>query len=650
MPELDLHGEVFYDKVYGCWLGKNAGGTLGAPVEEMFGTPEPLDVWWYPELREGGIPNDDLEMQLVWLLALEKVGPALLARDLARYWLDHIGYNFDEYGMAKANLRLGLEPPLSGSHNNWFADCMGSPIRSEIWACVAPGAPRVATRYAYQDAICDHAGGESVYGEMFNAAVESAAFVIADRQKLIDIGLSYVPRDSKTAVAIRTAVDGHTAGLTWRETRRRVLAATPHHVAQYSPINLGFQVIGLLYGEDFGDGICTTVNCGWDTDSSGAAVGSYLGILAGRSGLPSKWIAPLGDTIATNESWGGVRHLSSAPRPAPTELGELAERIRAVALTVLGAAGVVGADGVLRTTEDELYADASVRDLWSASPTTVEYQHPDLRVAVDYLDGPTVAADGVKQLWTVVHNDRRDPMTVRCAIDVPDGWKAPPVQEVGVRPGAETTLTWRIEVPARTVLDDSNRLFLRVSPVDRPELPATPLVLLGGAACRVSGPYDTSECADERLLDIPFPPERVRGSALADDGRDGSWRELVASGNSLPIAEEFAGPGVLYLQMFVYADLAQDAWVVVDANCPVRFWMNGEPVATADRYRGVRPCHRGTPDSAGQVGLRAGWNEVLIKMVRRTEAPAAECHLLFASPDRFRTALTQLGRTCFPWD
>ncbi len=164
---LDIKSSDFWNKVYGCWMGKNCGGTLGGPLERIFAQPEPLDVWWYPELHEGGMPNDDLEIQLIWLKALEEVGLDLTSDDLMRYWLTHVGYSWDEYGVAKTNARLGLLPPLTGYYNNWFKDCMGCPIRSEIWACVAPGLPRVATRYAYIDAILDHAGGESVYGENF---------------------------------------------------------------------------------------------------------------------------------------------------------------------------------------------------------------------------------------------------------------------------------------------------------------------------------------------------------------------------------------------------------------------------------------------------------------------------------------------------
>ena len=33
MPRITLNAQEYWNKVYGCWLGKNIGGTLGAPVE-----------------------------------------------------------------------------------------------------------------------------------------------------------------------------------------------------------------------------------------------------------------------------------------------------------------------------------------------------------------------------------------------------------------------------------------------------------------------------------------------------------------------------------------------------------------------------------------------------------------------------------------
>ncbi len=42
-------GEV-WRRTYACWMGKNAGGTLGAPVE---GQPGPHNFDWYPKLSGG---------------------------------------------------------------------------------------------------------------------------------------------------------------------------------------------------------------------------------------------------------------------------------------------------------------------------------------------------------------------------------------------------------------------------------------------------------------------------------------------------------------------------------------------------------------------------------------------------------------------
>lgn len=63
-------------------------------------------------------------------------------------------------------MRRGFQPPLSGRVGNYFKDSCGCFIRSEIWACLAPGLPETATKYAYLDGCVDHAD-EGVYGEVF---------------------------------------------------------------------------------------------------------------------------------------------------------------------------------------------------------------------------------------------------------------------------------------------------------------------------------------------------------------------------------------------------------------------------------------------------------------------------------------------------
>lgn len=63
---------------------------------------------------------------------------------------------------------------------------MGAAIRSELWACLAPGDPALAAAYAREDACLDHAE-EGLWAEVWLAALQSAAFVESDLQKVIDV-------------------------------------------------------------------------------------------------------------------------------------------------------------------------------------------------------------------------------------------------------------------------------------------------------------------------------------------------------------------------------------------------------------------------------------------------------------------------------
>jgi len=638
MQPLDLNGDAYPDKVMGCWMGKNCGGTLGAPLEKAWGEEDPFDVAWYPRLEPGGIPNDDLEMQLIWLKALEEVGLGLRAADLAEYWLDHVGYTWDEYGMSKANLRLGLRPPVSGAFNNWFVDCMGCPIRSELWACIAPGAPRLAVRYAYEDGICDHAGGEGVYGELFNTALQCAAFVESDPDVLLDIARTYVPDASRVARAIDTARRAHRDGLDWRSARRCVLDATPHYCAQYAPINMGFEVIGWLWGQDFGDALCTTVNCGYDTDCTGATVGALLGILLGAGGLPAKWTGPLGDDIKTSEATGGVRHVSTGENPIPPTVGELTRRVCAVGRRAMAGVAV---------SADALAADGSVRDLWRRSPMVVSFPAPALSVDVDYGEQPVIVAGRARELKTVVRNRHPEAIPATCRLVVPDGWSVrPSEQRVEVAPGDGAELIWQVEAPAAHVTN-SNRLMLSVNPDARPAQPAVPVVLVGARRYRVSGPYGSE--SDPRL-EAAHEPENAAGDVCRPDGRAGQWHDTCSPDNSLP-AEMLTRAGVSYAQLFLFSGDPCELWLGLPATCPTRVWFNGKLAVDCPNPRRLRPSFAGDGESYAYVRCRRGWNEVLVKLARRGGEPPARAHLVMSYGEKqFWREAVEPGWTRFPWD
>jgi len=58
--------------------------------------------------------------------------------------------------------------------------------------------------------------------------------------------------------------------------------------------------IGVLWGDgELGQSICRTVQLGFDTDSAGATVGSFVGMSRGADALSADWLEPLDDTIDT---------------------------------------------------------------------------------------------------------------------------------------------------------------------------------------------------------------------------------------------------------------------------------------------------------------------------------------------------------------
>lgn len=644
-----LNEDEYYDKVYGCWLGKNCGGTLGTPLEGMWGKEELFDVWWYPRIVEGGIPNDDLELQLIWLQALEDRGLDIKARDLARYWLDCIQYNFDEYGLHKTNLRKGLLPPISGYFNNWFKHCMGSPIRSEIWACIAPGLPDVAASYAYEDAIVDHAGGESVYGEMFNAAMQSAAFVTSDKEKLLEIGLSFIPENCETAKAIRNAIKAYKDGLNWKDARNFVLKESYSPIAQYSPVNLGFQTIGLLYGEDFGDAICKAVNCGYDTDCTGATVGALLGIILGKDGIPKKWVEPLSDRIATNSSWEGIKNVRE-----PRDLDELTKRVCRIGKQIMALHGNSIAGQACQAELTRLNGNSIVlhgdmaltlepgertRMLWSAPPTRVDFDLGTLTVSIDYVEGPAISTKEVRKVDIILRNATLTMFEAEVSLLFPEGWEVSPlVQRVLLEPNQEARRSFAIRVCTARALDISNRGSVRIRPAQRPQVEDVPIVFVGANKWLVSERFDGD-------IDTILPAEENAEPSGVGEG----WIEVNFPENELKIEGLFKNePGVIYLRHYVHSPSSRPVWVGLPSTCPFKLWLNGNLICEARGEGILRPNYGGDGRSYADATLREGWNQFFVK-IARTQKPV-EAHFVISTGDRFHHGLSDLIGCKFPWE
>lgn len=289
--------EFLRDKIYACWLGKNIGGTLGTPYE---GQRDMHDIQGFASKPGEPLPNDDLDLQLVWLRAVTEWGPdAINSKLLGEYWLAYIGPNWNEYGVCKANMRDGIQPPMTGEiDNEQWQDSNGAWIRTEVWACMYPAMPEKAIRLAFEDASVDHGFGEGTYAAIFVAAMESAAFVINDAEELLKIGLSKIPENCRVARSARIVIDAYHNGIDWRTCRNMVVEDSKDLGWFQAPANVAFVVLGLLYGKgDFKQSLIYAVDCGDDTDCTGATLGSLMGIMGGMKVIPDDWRAYIGDDI-----------------------------------------------------------------------------------------------------------------------------------------------------------------------------------------------------------------------------------------------------------------------------------------------------------------------------------------------------------------
>lgn len=271
--------EVFLDKVHGCWYGKCLGGAAGAPVE---GIKKLNDIHDFTEIFNPDLPNDDLDLQLLWLDVLENKGTIISSCDLADAWVEKCWYPFSEYGYFLKNYMRGVLPPYSGIINNsFFKEGMGCPIRSEIWGIITAGNPELATQYAYLDATLDHADN-SVYAEQFLAAIEAEAFFESDINKLIRKGRTFIPKGSKLNCALETVIDCYNSGVGWKKTRKIILEHFSHPDFTNVVQNLSFVIIALLYGEgDMRKTINIALQCGYDTDCTCASAAAVIGIICG---------------------------------------------------------------------------------------------------------------------------------------------------------------------------------------------------------------------------------------------------------------------------------------------------------------------------------------------------------------------------------
>ena len=308
--------DKYKDKVRGCWFGKCLAGAIGMPYE---GVPFQVRLR-EEELILANVPNDDLELQLVWLEAVEEHGISLTSENLGDIWLRRIPDGCDEYSIALFNMRRGVKAPVSGYLNNFFRDGMGATIRSEIWALLFAGRPDAAAHFACFDAGVDHYG-DGVRGEEFMAYAEAHAVEHSSVEDALRAALARMPRDSRIYCGIKEIFDMYDNGASDAQARSFLIEKSLNEPNFTDCVmNLTFIVNGLLRGKgDFIKTIFEIVSLGRDTDCTAATAGAFLGCVYGMKAFPEKYLNAVENSLALS---GFVSDIPGVPKT----LDELVER------------------------------------------------------------------------------------------------------------------------------------------------------------------------------------------------------------------------------------------------------------------------------------------------------------------------------------
>ena len=335
----------YAERVYAGVLGKVIGVYLGRPFEgwsyEMI-QKRLGDIEYYVHDKLDVpliVTDDDIAGTFTFIRALEDHGtnPDISSKDIGDSWLNYLiknrsvlwwgGLGQSTEHTAYLRLANGIEAPMSGSmamNGQVVAEQIGAQIFIDGWAMVAPGDPDQAVKFAEAAARVSH-DGEAVYGAKVLAAMEAMAFVESDIQKLIEIGLSYIPKDSVIARMIADLRSWHASDKDWRATRE--LLAANYGYDKYGGNchmvpNHGLIIHSLLHGNgDFSETLKIVNTCGWDTDCNSGNVGCLMGILVGVDGIDASinkgidWRGPVADRLYCPTS-DGDRCISDCAREA----------------------------------------------------------------------------------------------------------------------------------------------------------------------------------------------------------------------------------------------------------------------------------------------------------------------------------------------
>src|SRR5512133_323086 len=336
--------DVLKDKIAGGWAGKLIGVTYGAPTEfRAQGKIFTDSIKWKPSDIKGSMWQDDIYVQLTFLMSMDKYGMDAPAKKFQEMFA-RAGYPLWHANMqARKNWNDSIFAPLSGTPEyNIHADDIDFQIEADYIGFMSPGMPNTALD------IADKIGrimnyGDGVYGGIFVAALYAEAFFESDIPVIINKALQCLPGESDYARTIQDVIVLHEEypddwQMAWQELENKwgdvdiCGAGITFNID--AKLNGAYIVMGLLYGN--GDPLKTleiSTRCGQDSDCNPSNALAVLGVIKGLKGLPPEMqegVRSIGDSLFINTSYSFNTAVTSTYKYAldliRKEGGEVTER------------------------------------------------------------------------------------------------------------------------------------------------------------------------------------------------------------------------------------------------------------------------------------------------------------------------------------
>jgi len=311
--------DKYRDKLRGAFYARAAGCTLGSivefwSVEDMENWAKyigdafpPVDYWssisnpnrlrygkspceTYTRGKMDGVPvDDDIAYTLLGLLIAEDHGIDFTVDEVGKAWLKYLPYACTAEHVALENLKKGIAPKEAGIIDNPYVQWIGADIRSDPFAYMAPAYPEFAAKMAYHDAYVSHRRN-GIYGEMFFAAAQSAAFEVDNAIDAIKIGLTEIPKECALYGDVLWALEAGKSVKNYKDARAAMEEKFKGMSGVHTNNNAALTIFGLMIGGlDVTKVISETVAMGYDNDCTAATAGSIVGAIVGEKGVPAHW-------------------------------------------------------------------------------------------------------------------------------------------------------------------------------------------------------------------------------------------------------------------------------------------------------------------------------------------------------------------------